>query len=197
MDGAFRARGRGAGDRGADRRARGRARLDGGARLVDGGHGVRRRRIQVGGGAARGARRDRPPGRRAAAAAAGGRPHPGRPRGVGDGLGAAIRAACRRRGSSRCRWARRNIAGRARRSARCASSRTRCCAPRWSGSPGSPRWRRWGARAKRWSSRPPTPSCGPRAPRFRTSRPRCGRGSTACPGRPRRTISSTTRCSAS
>ncbi len=71
MDGTSRARGRGAGDRGIDRRARGCARLDDGARLVDGGHGVRRRRVQVRGGVARGARRDRPPGRRAAAAAAG------------------------------------------------------------------------------------------------------------------------------
>ena len=47
MDGASRARGRGARDRGIDRRARGCARVDDGARLVDGGDGLRRRRVQV------------------------------------------------------------------------------------------------------------------------------------------------------
>ena len=142
-------RGRRAGDRGRHRRARGRVRLDGGARLVDGGHGVRRRRIRVGGGAAGRARRDRPPHRprsgRGCRPPFTSRSVPRRRRPAG----CCSTRCVRRRGSSRCRWARRSIAGRARRSARCASSRTRCCGPRWSGSPASPRWRRSEASVKR------------------------------------------------
>src|SRR4051794_9194228 len=69
---------------------------------------------------------------------------------------------------------RRSIGARALMSARCASSRTRCCGPRWSGSRGSPRWPRSGASVTRWSSRPPMPSYGPPAPPSRTSRRRCG-----------------------
>ena len=197
MDGTSRARGRGAGDRGVDRRARGRARLDGGARLVDGGHGVRRRRVRVGGGVARGARRDRPPGRA--------RSRPRLPPAVHIQVGPeasatgwvlqyALRSAGRKAGDADGR-------GQTSRAGRGAPPVARvpgqgAAAARWSGSRASPRWRRWAASAKRWSSRPPTPSCAPRALPSRTSRPRCARGSAACP-RPTgaRTISSTTRCS--
>ena len=106
-------------------------------------------------------------------------------------------ALVRRRGSRRCRWARRNIAARAAELRPLREFQEKVLRPALVGIPGVAEVARWAATEKRWSSRPPTPSCGPRAPPFRTSRPRCARGSTGRPGRPGRTTSRTIRRCAS
>ena len=145
---------------------------DGGARPVDVGHGVRRRRLRVGCGAGRRARRDR--------AAASTELRPRLPRGAvvtgrarprrATGLGAAVRAAPPEHEVPRRRWARtrtdapeRCSLGRAKfQDADAAAGAGRPC-------PASPRWRPWAARRTRSSSRRRRTSSAPRTSRCRMS----------------------------
>ena len=184
---------------GADRRARGRAGLDGGARLVDGGHGLRRRRVRVGRrrvteGRAEIVRRVDALRPRLPAAVA----RPGRPRGVGHRLGAAVRAGPPE-GKQPMPMGE-AVASRAGRGA-AAAARVPGASVLRPGAGRHPGCRRgrdcWAASAKRSSSRPPTPSCARRAPRFRTSSTALRDTARSRPGRPRRTISNMTRCSTS
>jgi Cu/Ag efflux pump CusA len=125
------------------------------------------------------ARRDRPPHRRAAAAAAGRRSRPGRPEASATGwvLQYALRPP---EGSSRCRWARPSIAGRARQIRRCASSRTGA-APALIGIPGVAEVATLGGEREEVVVQTTDAELRAAAPRSRTSRSRCGRGSAARP----------------